>query len=205
MISRFGCALAFACALASPLATAGVVDTVRPGAALTSAPGYLSGPFGTPITISSDQFLVPVIASGAVDLQYWQFDASFDPSVVNVVFPADGSSGIYGARFDAGMENTLSFILAGMPDNGSGTISAVSGMYPLLTTAGVSGNGTLAYLLFEFLPGAQGFDPHILVNGNGQLNDGGNQVAEPSTLILIFTAALLMTQRRRQHTQTQSD
>src|SRR5215470_15048363 len=71
---------------------------------LDPVPSYLPAPPGA-------AFYVPVQISGVAGLQNWQFTLNFDNSVVEVVDPFDGSSGIYGAQFTPGDANSQSFIL----------------------------------------------------------------------------------------------
>jgi hypothetical protein len=143
-----------------------------------------------PITIPVDTFLVPVEISGASNLQLWQFDLLFDNSVVEIVDPLDGSSGIYGAEFIPGDAETLSFILGGFPLNALGLLDDVAGFYPSLID-GVSGDGVLAYVLFRFLPGQETNNPAIRVADGGP----SQTVPEPVTLVLL-SAALLLLRRR---------
>ena len=137
------------------------------------------------ISIPADTFLVPVEISNASNLQTWQFDLLFDNTVVEVVDPFDGSSGIYGAEFAPGDSNSLSFILGGFPFNFLGQVDDVAGSYPFLLE-GPSGDGILAYILFRFLdgPGDPGF---AIADATVQ-----QQIPEPSTLALLAAALLLL-------------
>jgi hypothetical protein len=141
-----------------------------------------------PIAVPADTFLVPVEVSGANNLQNWQFDLLFDNTVVEVVDPLDGSSGIYGAEFTPGDPNTLSFILGGFPLNFLGLVDDVAGSYPSLVD-GVSGDGVLAYILFQFLPGQETNDPAIRVTDATVFEP--RPVPEPLTLALVAPALLL--------------
>jgi len=130
----------------------GQADTISVGSfPLDPVPSYLPAPPGA-------AFYVPVQISGVAGLQNWQFTLNFDNSVVEVVDPFDGSSGIYGAQFTPGDANSQSFILGGFPLNGLGIVDTVAGSYPFLP-AGPSGDGVLADILFDFLPGQEGNDP----------------------------------------------
>ena len=137
------------------------------GSPTTSVPGYLSDGsyiFGITVSLNPDQFLLPVGITGADKLQTWQFDVTFDNTVIREVDPFDGTSGIYGAEFMPGDPNTLSFILGGFPFNDFdpvghiGLVDDIAGSYPLLF-AGPTGDGILAYVLFEYLPNQQNNDP----------------------------------------------
>jgi hypothetical protein len=107
-----------------------------------------------------EEFYVPVQISGAVNLQNWQFSLKFDNTVVQEVDPLDGSSGIYGAEFIPGDATSLSNILAGFPL--PGVVDGVAGSYPFLLN-GPSGDGVLADILFEFIPGQEGKNPNFSI------------------------------------------
>ena len=120
---------------------AAAVAVISPGTPITNdgdVPAYLrdgSYLFGITVpTLGSDDFLLPVEISGAASLQSWQFTLTFDNTVVSVLDPSDGTSGIYGAEFTSGDPNTLSFILGGFPFNALGEVDSVAGSYPSLLT-----------------------------------------------------------------------
>ncbi len=143
-------------------------------------PAYLPPP-------PAGTFFVPVDISGAADLQNWQFDLFFDNMVVNEVDPGDGSSGIYGAQFTPGNPDSMSFILSGFPFNGLGLIDTVAGEYPSLLT-GPSGGGTLAFILFEFLPGQEMNNPNFNIQ-NAVVQQA---IPEPATLELLAVGLALL-------------
>jgi hypothetical protein len=133
-------------------------DTISVGSfPLNLVPSYLPTP-------PSGTFYVPVEISGAVSLQNWQFSLTFDNTVVQEVDPLDGRSGIYGAEFTPGDPNSQSFILSGFPFNIFGVVDTVAGSYPSLLN-GPSGDGVLADILFEFLPGQENNNPHFSITG----------------------------------------
>ena len=136
------------------------------------------------ISIPAETFLVPVQISGAVNLQTWQFDLLYDSSVVTVVDPFDGSSGIYGAEFTPGDPTSLSSIFSGFPFF-DGVVDDIAGAFPFLLT-GPSGDGVLAYVLFQFLPNQQNNDPNFSV-----ADESVFQVPEPSTLALLAAVSLI--------------
>lgn len=195
---RFTRPLAIAVASLAMLAPvpAPAMPLISTGTPPTSVPTYLSDGsylFGITVTLGADQFLLPVEITGAAKLQNWQFDVTFDNTVVQEVDPFDGTAGIYGAEFTSGDANSLSFILGGFPFNALGLVDDVAGSYPSLVD-GPSGDGVLAYILFEFLPGQQTNDP-----GFGIENPITTQsVPEPATLALLAggLAALLGVRRR---------
>jgi hypothetical protein len=145
-----------------------------------------------PFAIPAGTFLVPVEISGANNLQLWQFDLLFDNVVVEVVDSLDGSSGMYGAEFTPGDPSTLSFILGGLPLNFLGLVDDVAGFYPSLTDD-LSGEGVLAYVLFQFLPGQEGSDPSIRVTDASIFEPV--PIPEPGTLALLVAALLLLSWR----------
>jgi hypothetical protein len=150
---------------------------------VTPVPSYIS-------PLPTDAFLVPVEISGAVNLQNWQFDLLFDNTVVEEVDPWDGSSGIYGAEFTPGDPSSISFILSGFPFNFLGKVDTVAGAYPSLLT-GPSGDGVLAFVLFDFLPGQETEDPKFSIQ-----NVAVQQVPEPATLQLLAIVIMLLGVRR---------
>jgi hypothetical protein len=125
---------------------------------LSPVPSYLP-PLPVP---PPEEFYVPVEISGAVSLQNWQFSLKFDNTVVQEVDPLDGSAGIYGAEFTPGDPTSQSFILGGFPFNGMGLVDGVAGSYPGLLN-GPSGDGVLADILFEFIPGQENNNPNFSV------------------------------------------
>jgi hypothetical protein len=143
-------------------------------------PSYLPAP-------ATGTFYVPVDIAGAFDLQNWQFDLLFDNTVVEEVDPGDGSSGIYGAEFTPGDANSQSFILSGFPFNSMGLVQTVAGSYPSLLV-GPSGDGPLAFILFEFLPGQSGNNPDFSIQ-NAAVQQ---PVPEPGTLGLLAAALTLL-------------
>ena len=136
--------------------------------------------------LPAGSFLVPIEITGAVNQQTWQFDLLFDNMVVEVVDPQDGSAGIYGAEFTPDDANSLSFILGGFPFNSLGLVDDVAGSYPGLLD-GVTGNGVLAFVLFDFLQGQQSNDPNIRIDGPPV-----TQVPEPATASLLAAGLLFV-------------
>src|SRR6516165_1598538 len=164
---------------------AGAVPIISPGAPTTAVPTYLTDGsywFGIiiPTPLPPNEFLLPVEISGAANLQNWQFDLLFDNTVVNEVDPLDGTSGIYGAEFTSSDLSSLSFILSGFPFNVLGEVDTVAGEYPLRVT-GPSGDGTLAFILFQCLDQENCSNPGVSIRG-GQVVQGA---PEPATLRLL--------------------
>lgn len=177
------------------LAPAGRAGVISSGTPIFSVPTHLSNGsylgFIT-VTLGPGQFLLPVGITGAANLQSWQFDLVFDNTVVQEVDPLDGTSGIYGAEFTPGDANSLSFILGGFPFNALGLVDDVAGSYPSLLN-GPSGDGDLAFILFEFLAGQQTRDPGFGIENPTTTQ----QVPEPGTLALLVAALAALGVRRR--------
>jgi len=173
---------------------------ISPGTPITNdadVPTYLrDGSYLFGITVpplGPGEFLLPVDIAGAANLQSWQFTLGFDNTVVNEVDPGDGSSGIYGAEFTPGNVTTLSFILSGFPFNFLGTVDTVAGEYPSLLT-GPSGDGPLAFILFEFLPGQENNSPNFSIQNASTLE---TQIPEPASLALLVCMLMLFAGRVR--------
>lgn len=160
--------------------------TISAGAALTTVPTYIT------LTLAANQFLLPVEITDAAGLQTWQFDVTFDKTVVQEVDPGDGTSGIYGAEFASGDADSLSSILNGLPVNDQGLVDDVAGSYPFLFD-GVSGDGTLAYILFEYQPDQAGNDPNFGIEDATTTQS----VPEPATLALLAGGLAALSGLRR--------
>ncbi len=192
-------ALAIASLMALTASQAQAATIISVGTPITNnadVPAYLTNGaylFGitVPPLVPPDDFLLPVDISGAVNLQSWQFTLLFDNTVVQEVDPGDGSAGIYGAEFTLGDLNSLSFILSGFPLNFLGEVDAVAGEYPSLLT-GPSGDGALAYILFEFFPGQENNNPNFSIQGATVVQGA----PEPATIVLVASAFALLGCRR---------
>ena len=141
---------------------------------------------------------VDVLISGIQDLYGYQFDLSFNSSVLQLSSSSEGSflsSG--GATFGT----------SGSIDNSAGTLSNAT--YTLLSAvAGTSGSGTLVHLNFTALAaGSTTFTFSNLIFLNSQLNDinvtaqSGSLVVtavpEPASLALLMAGLGFVAWRRR--------
>ena len=171
-----------------------VLGFFQPARAALISVGTFPATPSPPISIPAGDFLVPVDAQGAAGLSNWQFDLTFDPTVVQEVDPGDGSSGIYGADFTPGDPTTTSFILAGFPFNSFGVVSGVAAEYPSLLD-GVSGDGVLAYILFQFQTGHESDSPSFAVD-NVTVQEAA-PVPEPSSLSMLVLGLLVIALHRK--------
>jgi hypothetical protein len=168
---------------------------IEPGTETTTVPPYLADgsylfPPGVMVTLGPNQFLLPVVITGALNTPLFGFDLTYNSAVVKQVDPefplADPTgldTGVYGARFTPADPSSLSFILSSgvsLPGN----LVGVGGEYPSLLN-GITGDGVLAYVLFETLQ--EGVDPGFAIENAF----APGQAPEPNTLAL-FAAALLL-------------
>jgi hypothetical protein len=146
---RLGLAVALWWCAATPAAAL----VVSVGTPLTTAPSYLG------IALGTGQFLVPVQAPGAVDLQAWSFDLYYDDTVVQRVTDLGGIyDGIYEAVFSSAQPTLASLTSAGFAFRG--LIDDVAGFF----LGGVGGDGVLAYVAFAYKPDQAGEDPGLSVD-----------------------------------------
>ena len=167
-----------------------------PGTSTTTVPEELANgtylaPPGITVTLGPNQFLLPVVITGALNPPNFAFDLTFDNTVVQQVDPLDFlDTGIYGARFTPGDPNSLSFILSGFAFNFLGLVDDVVGEYPSLLN-GITGDGVLAFILFETLQA--GVNPDFAIENAF----APTEAPEPATLVLVASALLLLGFTRR--------
>lgn len=154
---------------------------ISAGTPTTSVPSSLDDPLGSlSLGLQPGQFLLPIEITGASGLQNWSFDLTFDGTVVA---PLDGGGlyfSVYQAEF-SGADPTLSNIASSglsLP----GLLEGIAGF-----SSGVSGDGLLAFVLFEFLSGQETNDP-----GFGIDNPSIQQAPEPGTVTLLAAAVLML-------------
>jgi hypothetical protein len=173
--------LLFLPALAAAVFVSGAVHAavIAPGAQTTNVPAALDDPL-TPATLvdplPAGQFLLPIEISGASSLQNWSFDLTFDETVVEPLDVGGLYFSVYQAEF-SGADPTLSDITSSglsLP----GLLAGIAGF-----SSGVSGDGLLAFVLFEYLPDQQTRDPNF-----GIENPSIPQVPEPGTMLLLAAA-----------------
>lgn len=136
-----------------------------------------------------DVFTIPLSITGAVELMSWQFDLSFDSTIVQATSVTEGP-------FLSSSGTKMTLFAPGVIDNGTGLISLVTDSYVDLPP-GPSGAGVLANIEFQAL--APGLSPLTLSNAFLDFSDTGFQVTpglvtvlgsgpivpEPTTLALL--------------------
>jgi hypothetical protein len=115
-------------------------------------------------------------------LQDWSFDLSFIDGVVSPLDVGGLFQSVYQAEFNASDPTLSNFTSSGFLF--PGLLQGIAGF-----SSGVSGDGLLAYVLFQQLgPGDPGFSI-----GNAVIN----QVPEPGTLTLLASALVVVLGGRR--------
>ncbi len=169
----------FLALVASPWAGAGILV----GTPTTSVPSSLFDPLASLSNPLPDpQFLLPIEITGAIGLQDWSFDLNFTDGVVSPV-NAGLFQGVYQAAFNVS-DPTLSDITSSgllLP----GSLQGIAGF-----SSGVSGDGLLAFVLFQQL--MPGVDPGFSIS-----NAVTTQAApEPGTLALLAGVLAVLGGRR---------
>jgi len=161
---------------------------ISAGPPTTTVPAALSDPIATLSSpLPANEFLLPIKITGANVLQDWSFDVTFNGGVVTPLDLSGLFQSVYQTEFNA-VNTALSDITSsGFP--GVGVLAGIAGF-----SFGASGDGLLAFVLFEFLPGhSPTEDPGIGI-GNVTLNE---QAPAPGTLVLLIPALAALGLRRR--------
>jgi hypothetical protein len=178
-------AIAVLAALASYAAAADPI--VSPGTPTTTVPASLFDPLSSLTSpLPAGEFLLPINVSGANGLQDWSFDLNFNDGVVNPLDVGGLFQSVYQAQFSAS-DPTLSNVTSSgvlFPGSPQDTLQGIAGF-----SSAVSGDGLLAYILFQRLvPDA---NPGFSISGVTV-----NQTPEPATLVLVASGLALLGRRR---------
>ncbi len=181
--------------LASVMSFPSQAALIQAGPITTSVPSALYDPLSTLTSpLPAGQILVPIEITGANGLQDWSFDLSFNGSVVSLLDVGGLYQSVYQAQFNP-VDTTLSNITAsGFP--GLDVLQGIAGF-----SSGVSGDGVLAFILFEYLDGQSGNDPGFQVD-----DPNVTQVPEPGSAVLLVGAlvgAALVRRPRKSRAPTQ--
>ena len=169
------------------LPTEGAV--ISAGTPTTSVPTSLFDPLvSLTAPLAANQFLLPIQIAGANGLQDWTFDLTFNDDVVTPLDVGGLFQSVYQAEFNV-TDTTLSNITSSgflLPD----VLQGIAGF-----SSGVSGDGLLAFVLFQFQPGQEANDPNFGID-NPIVTQ---QVPEPRTLALLTVALAGLSFRRILH------
>ena len=151
---------------------------ISPGTPTNTVPSSLFDPLATLSSpLPADEFLLPIEITGANGLQDWSYDLLFDASVVGPLDVGGLYQSIYQAEFSAADPTVSNITSSGFP----GSLDGIAGF-----SSGVSGNGLLNFVLFQYLPGQATNDPDFSVD-NVRLVQ---QAPEPGTIFLLPIALL---------------
>jgi len=146
------------------------------GSPLTTVPSYVGA------TIGPDQFLLPIEVTGAAGLQDWRFDLRFDATVVQQVDLGGFYNGVYAAEF-----NSVQPVLSSITSSGflfDGLLEGVAGF-----SSDVSGDGLLAFIGFQYLPGQGHQDPGLEISG---ISATQSALPEPAAAGLLAEGLLVV-------------
>jgi len=146
------------------------------GSPLTTAPPYVDA------TIGPDQLLLPIEVTGAAGLQDWRFDLRFDPTVVQQVDLGGFYNGVYAAEF-----NSQQPVLSSITSSGFGFEGLLEGVAGF--SSDVTGDGLLAFIGFQFLPGQGDQDPGFALSG---ITATQSVLPEPATAGLLAVGLLVV-------------
>jgi hypothetical protein len=153
------------------------------GTPTTTVPSSLIDPLSSLSSgLPANDFLLPIEITGASGLQDWSFDLNFTDGVVS---PADAGGlfqSVYQAAFNAADPTPSNILSSGFLVPGS--LQGIAGF-----SSGVSGDGLLAFVLFQQL--MPGVDPGFSLS-----NVVINQAPEPGTLALLASVLVVLGGRR---------
>jgi len=172
-------------ALAAAVFVSGALHAavIAPGTQTSNVPVALYDPFSTLTDpLPAGQFLLPIEITGVSGLQNWSFDLTFDDSVVAPLDVGGLYQSVYQAEFSAGDPTLSDITSSGLPLPGS--LAGIAGF-----SSGVSGDGLLAFVLFEYLPDQQTRDPNFGIQNQ---DPPIQQAPEPGTMLLLAAALLTL-------------
>jgi len=172
-------------------AAPGRAAIISAGSPTTTVPAALDDPIATLTSpLPAGEILVPIVITGAAGLQNWSFDLTYNGSVVQPLDLGGFFQSVYAAHFNA-VDTTLSGITSsGFPNLNvpPDALTSIAGF-----SSGVTGNGLLAFVLFEFQTGHETENP-----GFGIDNPNITQQAPlPGTLVLLIPAFIALRLSRR--------
>jgi len=179
---RVCAALLLAVALIIP-SLDGRAALISPGTPTTSIPSALVDPVSSLSSpLPAGEFLLPIEITGAIGLQDWSFDLNFTDGVVSPLDVGGLFQSVYQAAFNAADPTPSNITSSGFLFPGS--LQGIAGF-----SSGVTGDGLLAYVLFEQL--TPGVNPGFSIS-----NAVINQAPEPATLALLAGALVVLGGRR---------
>lgn len=154
---------------------------ITAGTATATVPAALSDPLATLVDpLPAGRLLLPIEVAGAVDLQDWRLDLAFDAGVVAPLDVGGLYPSVYAASFGAADPTISDITSSGLAL--SGRLDGIAGF-----SRGASGDGTLAYVLFQYQPGQEGNDPGFDIG-----DPPTAPVPEPGTMLLLAAALLAL-------------
>jgi hypothetical protein len=176
-------ALLLAVALIVP-SLGGQAALISPGTPTTSIPSALVDPVSSLSSpLPAGEFLLPIEITGAIGLQDWSFDLNFTDGVVSPLDVGGLFQSVYQAAFNAADPTPSNITSSGFLFPGS--LQGIAGF-----SSGVTGDGLLAYVLFEQL--TPGVDPGFSIS-NAVITQAA---PEPATLALLAGALVVLGGRR---------
>ncbi len=161
----------------------GRAASISSGTQTNSIPGALVDPLSSlpPSPLSADDFLLPIEITGARGLQDWSFDLGFNASTVAPLDLGGLYQSVYQSQFNLVDPTVSNITSSGFP--GPGVLQGIAGF-----SSGASGDGTLAYILFQWNSPTHGDPGFSISNVTTQ-----EQVPEPDTLALLGALLLIST------------
>ena len=138
-----------------------------------------------------DIFTIPILVSGATGLTSYQFDLSFDPSIIEAL-SFDDSTTAFGA--EATTEGGFLTGITGFIDNSSGLLSGVADSMSGNSGPGLTPSGTITDITFEALsPGTTALTLAnvFVIDGGTPLDLGLDELQNGSVTVTAVPARAL--------------